>query len=436
TRVKRFTDHKHVDRDENEGERRELPRAGGQKSVESPVYRHSLPIHPRSPQRDVRMRSEGTSNMLDSPLAYQSSPNQSPSPQHVLTTHMNEEKRLLSPHHRQMGRARERGSPNESPEPRKKPEQNNRVMVDRVEVPSRRDVTVPHVLERKEYGPRRSVHDRDIPTDVLLNRSGEKRGRHEGYEPKRKEYHTFSGLDYPQRRSDKQTSYPSEGLEYGPGILGHGQSLPVYSDNRSGVNRPGTVLQSHIEYDDEEGAVGLKRSSSRDSPADDDSDTFKVDAVHKLIPKPEPIKLMAGSDSEENDGYRRKHVEKRKAKRDEIAGKIMDDDEDGTMSPRREAKRRKKEEKRLRKEEKRKRREERHRRKEERRASKAKAKALPTVATSERDSAAEDSEDDCHDRDHSHQSPDDEMEDEQKRLEIELRRKALESLRAKKAISH
>ncbi|XP_057858007.2 uncharacterized protein LOC131067091 isoform X2 [Cryptomeria japonica] len=442
-RAKRSPDHEYVDREEIEGQRRDHLRAGGRTGVESSAYRQSLPIHPRSPQRDVRMRSGGTSNMPESPPAYLSSPNQRPSPR-VLITHMNEEKRRLSPHRRQMGSAREQGSPHENIEPRRKPEHNTRSMV---EVSNRRDLQAPHVSERKEYGPRRSGNGRDSPTGLLLNRSGEKRGRQEGSELKRNEYRKYNrdnvdrSPEYPQRRRDSQISYPSEGIEYGPGRLDHGHPLPVYSESRSDVHRPGTVLQSHIEYDDKEDAVGLMRSSSRDSYADDDGNAFKVDAAHKPIIKPEPVKQMDGSDSGENEAYRRKHVEKRKAKREETAGQIIDDDEDGNMSPgsseeRREAKRRKKEEKRLRKEEKRRRREERHRRKEERRASKVKAKAPATVATVERDSAAEESEDDYHDRDHSQQSQDEEMEDEQKRLEIELRRKALESLRAKKAISH
>lgn len=435
-RAKRSPDHDHVDREEIEGQRRDHIRVGGRTAVES-AYRQNLPVHPRSPQRDVRMRSGGTSGMPESPPVYLSSPNQSPSP-HV--THMNEEKRRPSPHRRQMGSVREQGSPHENIELRRKPEHGTRSMV---EGSNRRDAHAPNVSERKDYGPRRSGNGRDSPTGLLVNRSGEKRGRQEGSELKKTEYRKYNrddvdrSPDNPQRRRDSQITYPSEGIEYGPGRLDHGHPLPVYSERHSNVHRLGTVLQSHIECDDKEDALELRRSSSRDSYADGDSKSFKADAARNPISKPEAVKQMYGSDSGENEGYRRKHVEKRKARRELTAGQNIDD-EDGNMSSRsseerREAKRRKKEERRLRKEEKRRRREERHRRKEERRASKVKAK---TVATVERDSAAEESEDDYHDRDHSQQSQDEEMEDEQKRLEIELRRKALESLRAKKAISH
>eukprot|EP00249_Psilotum_nudum_P022108 c28376_g1_i2 orf=564-2882(-) len=117
------------------------------------------------------------------------------------------------------------------------------------------------------------------------------------------------------------------------------------------------------------------------------------------------------------------------------------EDEDGSGSPpseeRRKSKKRRKEEKRLRKEERRRKREERHRRKEEKRAARAAVKAVASVTPppdfgrdvgrlvglSDYDSGGEE-----------HRSEEDDMESEQKRLENELRKKALDSLRAKKAI--
>jgi serine/arginine repetitive matrix protein 1 len=121
-------------------------------------------------------------------------------------------------------------------------------------------------------------------------------------------------------------------------------------------------------------------------------------------------------------------------------------DEDGSESPgssdeRRATKRRRKEEKRLRKEERRRRREEKHRRKEEKRASKA-AKAGADL-DDDIDEGGKSTQ-----RSSKHRGPrdtldtaevyrtDDESEDEQKRIERELRNKALESLKAKKGVAY
>lgn len=123
------------------------------------------------------------------------------------------------------------------------------------------------------------------------------------------------------------------------------------------------------------------------------------------------------------------------------------DDEEGSESPgsseeRHEAKRRRKEEKRLRKEEKRRRREEKHRRKGEKRA----AKSVKVGVDADDDNGVLDGRLQKESDDHHgsrevfgprevHRRKNEETEDEQKRLEKELRNKALESLRAKKGIS-
>ncbi|KAF5191993.1 hypothetical protein FRX31_018421 [Thalictrum thalictroides] len=146
------------------------------------------------------------------------------------------------------------------------------------------------------------------------------------------------------------------------------------------------------------------------------------------------------SDSE-NEKNKRIDRERRKHKRQDRHHVASDDDtsDDSHVDERKEAKRRRKEEKRMRKEEKRRRREERHRRKEERRASKLKSKTVDTVAPPldlEKDqSDGDDSDDHVAAKINSHSSGAEEAESEQKKLEIELRKKALESLRAKKAIN-
>ncbi|XVE59304.1 hypothetical protein DITRI_Ditri05aG0035400 [Diplodiscus trichospermus] len=132
--------------------------------------------------------------------------------------------------------------------------------------------------------------------------------------------------------------------------------------------------------------------------------------------------------SEEDDKCRTKRKEKRKHKRSERREDTSDDcsSYDSEIEDRKEAKRRKKEEKRLRKEERRKRRQERRRRKEERHAEKLKMKGQDDDSNSDGEHGA---------RRKSHPIDDEEAENEQKRLEIELRRKAIESLKAKKGIS-
>ncbi|KAB2050462.1 hypothetical protein ES319_A13G248100v1 [Gossypium barbadense] len=137
-------------------------------------------------------------------------------------------------------------------------------------------------------------------------------------------------------------------------------------------------------------------------------------------------------DSKGSDKRRTKHKDgKRKHKRSERRKVTSDDDDssyDSEIDDRKEAKRRKKEEKRLRKEEKRKRSEERRRKREARRAEKLKTKRHDDDSSSDGEHAGT-----------GKFRPDDdeeEAETERKKLEIELRKKALESLKAKKGISH
>ncbi|CAI0393343.1 unnamed protein product [Linum tenue] len=133
-------------------------------------------------------------------------------------------------------------------------------------------------------------------------------------------------------------------------------------------------------------------------------------------------------DSDSDRSGKHDGKEKRKHKRSHRHGKSSSDDEsDSEVEERKEVKKRRKEEKKSRKEEKRRRREERRRKRGERQAEKLKLK--------KRD---DDSSDDDHAaRGKMYSSSDDEEEhSEQKKLEIELRKKALESLKAKKSIDH
>lgn len=145
-----------------------------------------------------------------------------------------------------------------------------------------------------------------------------------------------------------------------------------------------------------------------------------------------------GSGSEESDKNQSKVRGKRKNKRPERQGSESEDESsyDSYEEERREAKRRRKEERRSKKEEKRRRREERRRKKEERRAEKLKLKSVDTVySPSDADRKGGHLDDDQHSRRRqSHRRNVEQTEPEQKKLEIELREKALENLRAKKSI--
>lgn len=133
------------------------------------------------------------------------------------------------------------------------------------------------------------------------------------------------------------------------------------------------------------------------------------------------------SGSEDSDKRRSGGKEKRKNKRPERQEVTSDDDYSyDSEIERKEAKRRRKEEKRSRKEKKRRRREERRHRREERRAEKQKVKNSGDASASDGEHVA---------GREFHSSDNEETEAVQKKLEIELRKKALETLKAKKGIS-
>ncbi|PUZ39665.1 hypothetical protein GQ55_9G351700 [Panicum hallii var. hallii] len=139
------------------------------------------------------------------------------------------------------------------------------------------------------------------------------------------------------------------------------------------------------------------------------------------------------SGSEEPDKHR-SHSEKRRHKKAHKHKRRYDDSSESDTEPDGKEAKRRKEEKRLRKEERRRRREERHRRRAERHASKQKMKQTDTVALPSDSEKHRDSDSDVDVRKRG--SPAGREESDQKKLEIELREKALESLRAKKAINN
>ncbi|KAL2486446.1 putative serine/arginine repetitive matrix protein 1-like [Abeliophyllum distichum] len=207
-------------------------------------------------------------------------------------------------------------------------------------------------------------------------------------------------------------------------------SLPIHK---------GTVVreegkQSYV--DDDYKAADKNRSLLDDIKG---SDRYPELEVLPKLSRADELNARSGSmgfDSEDTDKHKTKVKEKRKHKRSERQEVESDDYSSyDSYEERKDAKRRKKEEKRLKKEERRRRREERRRRRKERHADKLKLKSLDTGSPSsdtERDHDRNASDDEGYKRRESHTSDVEETESEQKKLEIELREKALESLRAKK----
>lgn len=186
-------------------------------------------------------------------------------------------------------------------------------------------------------------------------------------------------------------------------------------------------------------SLTTKRKESYDDAARaEDKKTDRIDDSKGdyQIPEFEDLRSLRKSDqngltnspSKEPDEHKGKVNEMRKHKKSERRDVESDDYSSyDSYEERKDAKRRKKEEKKLKKEERRRRREEKHRKRDERRAEKLKLKS------NDGDIAEDRSEDESVKRRASNNK---ESASEQKKLEIELREKALESLRAKKGFGN
>ncbi|WJX45778.1 hypothetical protein P8452_32636 [Trifolium repens] len=151
----------------------------------------------------------------------------------------------------------------------------------------------------------------------------------------------------------------------------------------------------------------------------------KSEAAQDLVGKVDHVNQSASYDSvsEESGKHRKDGKDRRKHKRSErkVDSSDENDSSDSELEDRKEAKRRKKEKKKLRKEEKHRKREERRRKREERHAEKLKMK-------SKTDYISDDEEIERRDDKEAPYDP--------KKLEIELRNKALESLKAKRGMNN
>lgn len=173
--------------------------------------------------------------------------------------------------------------------------------------------------------------------------------------------------------------------------------------NAKSKHSPEKLDCNHRKSKNDDGRRNYPELSRKDIfPTDRTRDSNKPDEKNhsRVSDVKEAAKPHNQSGSDESDGERKR---KRSKKKDATSDDDDDYSHDSHTEDRKEAKKRRKEEKRLKKEERRKRREERRRKK----AEKQKLKTGGDVSPSSE-------------------------EDDQKKLEIELREKALESLRAKK----
>ncbi|KAH9622624.1 hypothetical protein KSS87_019255 [Heliosperma pusillum] len=183
-----------------------------------------------------------------------------------------------------------------------------------------------------------------------------------------------------------------------------------------------------------------KTAEKISSLSKDTGDTSRPDALVNPRKKRRSPSVSSDSESELSENQKPEVTGKRKHKRSSKREAVSDDSSsESEVEDRKEAKRRKKEERKSRKEERRRRRrrDERRRKREEKRASRRKQKSKdadalsPDLKKHEKADKASNGE-----RVAAKYSSEEETESQKKKLEIELREKALESLRAKKGIRH
>ncbi|KAH1224796.1 Serine/arginine repetitive matrix protein 1 [Glycine max] len=181
-------------------------------------------------------------------------------------------------------------------------------------------------------------------------------------------------------------------------------------------------------------AVDIKKSDVKDQSHSNYAKSsyrhHKSETTQDLVGKGDRVNHNASHDSvsEDSGKHRREGKDRKRHKRSEKKYTSSDEDysDDSELEDRKEAKRRRKEEKKLQKEEKRRRCEEKRRRREERRAEKLKMKSKTDDISGDEEAKRMDY----------HQSDSVVTPSEQKKLEIELRNKALESLKAKKGMNN
>ncbi|XP_038980018.1 serine/arginine repetitive matrix protein 1 [Phoenix dactylifera] len=411
-----------------------------------------LPISSRSPKRDSRNQND--IHDREHGVTSEESPNQSESPSRL---------RRIAP------RGIRSCSPSESP-----------VKQTRRQMPRRDSPETNREREQPSYGREDAYHRsdssckkrRDSPANVQQKDSHAKdfspqeyssgrladdyspaaQGQARNLEIRKKEHEENSEEDLPERHKRLVLQSPEQ-IEYGPGRIVDESYPPDNFYDRQRLAKKHVRDASSEERVSNEHTVksiygdgyAVKAAKQSRSKSDEYRESrYETESDKKFKKKVDQSNQFDthDSDSEEIGAHRYQEMEKRRRKRSDKHKRDLDDssESDFQIDDKKEAKRRRKDEKRLRKEERRRRREERHRRKLERRAGKHKVKSVDTV-TPPSDlekiyNDADGSNDDGAIGKHPHLGDIEETESEQKKLEIELREKALESLRAKKAISH
>lgn len=214
------------------------------------------------------------------------------------------------------------------------------------------------------------------------------------------------------------------------------QKEPDVSQELSGTGLGVKGRETHS--DDDGGGRGKGKKTNRADDSKGSRQLSQQETPQKLSRNPERNDQNGSrnSPSKEADEGRVKVKEKRKHKKSD-SQEIESDDYSSydSYEERKEAKRRRKEEKKMKKEKRRRRREEKRRRREERRAEKLKTKSGDSDSSSSEDLGRRHPEKDGTLQD-SRASNTQETEFDQKKLEIELREKALETLRAKKGFGN
>lgn len=350
----------------------------------------------RSPQRDSMNRNSSRKRVPSLSPSPEKSPIYSESPPGIRESGARDDKKLLSPHESPVRQARERMmTRGRSRSPEQKPRFESPEIIggreDGVHKPYLVQKDSPMNAHRKEeYSPERSAG----------RRATETRSRPDNFELRRKDHEIMSertGRVVHPRGSDEKP-----------------RGSDLIEGNRADENSPANNIKDCVRH-------------------------HKSESVPKSVEKVDQNNQSGNFDSgsEDSDKYRANIKEKRKHKRSDRHEMASDDDHsyDSEVAERKEAKRRRREEKKLRKEERHRRHEERRRKREERHAEKLKVRSTSAVTREKNHDDALASDDEHVARKESSFSDTEERESKQKKLEIELRQKALETYQAKKGIS-
>lgn len=383
------------------------------------------PISLRSPQRDPRDRDNSRKKASSSSPSPHRSQSLSESPPGSRRRSPSEDRRSYSPYQRPVKQPKEQKVRDISASPPRKPRNQN----PRHESPE-------SSREKEETNYARNNGDQKL-------KSSEKKSSHSSTADERKD--SLERVHYKVDHSSERV-----GGRRSSEIRSHHDGLELRMKDQEIRSEKTSRRVLHPEVSDQQ---QLPPPVNKDSSLSDEKNNSRSNEVkgskrlhetetalkstRKVDEKDRSGSLSSGS--QESDKHGPEVHEKRKHKRSKRKEVTSDESYDSEIEDRKDAKRRRKEEKRSRKEERRRRRDERRRKREERRAEKLKAKSIDTVTPSSdfvknQDGNASDGERIV--RMESGASDAEETESEKKKLEIELRKKALESLRAKKGAGH